>query len=98
MEKTNRVYTDVETGKIWNLHFDSQKNSYHLIYENKGDQMDHATGSEVNGFYATVNEIDLKINSKKIIKLPACSFYNLKENEHVTHKRYTGIQKNFSKI
>ena len=98
MEPTQRNYTNVETNKVFRLYMNEDRSKFELIYENPVDDLDLAKGTTVNGFYlAAHNSIDIKINNKKIVKIPAGYFYNLKENEVVTHQRYSGIQKQFKK-
>lgn len=94
MERTNRSFKDVEDKEIFVLYTD-EKERYRLISD--GSEK-FAKGTEVNGFYICAHcGVTLKINNSKIIKLDDGEFYNFKENEVVTHKKYIGFKK-FTKI
>ena len=69
---------------------------YHLIYE--GQQEKIADGSEVNGFYICAHTpVIIKTNKGNQIKLSTNNFYNLKQDEIITHKKYDGFLR-FTKI
>lgn len=96
MTKTNRTFTDVETNNDFRLYTSKDNSVYHLIAEGQPEKI--ADGTEVNGFYISAHTSqDIKINNTKVIKLPQGSFYNLKEGEKITHKRYAGFTK-FTKV
>lgn len=98
LEKTNRSFTDIETKKVFNLYRDSKTGEFVLQYDNPLNDYDFAKGTTVNGFYiAGHDDIEIKLNNGKKIKLPRGYFYNLKENEDVTHRRYTALKMNFRK-
>jgi len=93
---TQRTYTDIETGYTTRLHTSHDASQYHLIYEGQNDKI--ADGSEVNGFYlAAHTSVIIKLNTGKKIPVSSGSFYHLKENEKVTHRKFTGFTK-FSKV
>ena len=97
MKPTNRNYKDVETGEIFRFYADDNHNNK-LIAES-GVNKNLAGGTEVNGWYLSANHsVHLKINNKKIIKLSSGEFYNLKEGERITHRKYPTFDKRFSKI
>ena len=97
MTPTNRTYQDVETLESFRL-FTNHAHEYALIHDGGPLSTDPAKGTEVNGFYiSTQSAIVLKLNSKKIISLSAGQFYNLKENEVITHTKREGLTR-FSKI
>lgn len=98
MTATQRNFKDIETGKVFDLFIDeTTKSNYKLIYTQSTDTMDMANGTEVNGFYISAGyPLLIKLNTKKIIKLEKGTFYNLKEGEEVTHRKYEG-QKRFIK-
>ena len=87
--KTQRSYTDVETNVCYDLYQDSETHEFSLIDK---------VGNRVNGFYlCAFTACKIKLNSKKIIDLKDGQFYNLKENETVTHRKFC-ISKKFTKI
>lgn len=90
MERTNRIFTDTESKEIFVLYTNSNGN-YHLISDGSDK---HAKGTEVNGFYICAHcGVTIKINNAKIVKLNQGEFYNFKENELVTHKKYIGFKR-----
>ena len=99
--KTNRTFTDIETNKIFSLYQDSDTKNFKLIYDNSDVQKsnDLANGTTVNGWYLSAHTgVTIKLNNKKEVVIPSGYFYNFKENEKATHKKYTGLQKRFTKI
>ncbi len=97
MHQTKRSYQDVETGRKFNLWMDNADN-YHLI-AGPTEKPEYCTeGTEVNGFYICAHTgVTIKINGKKIVKMDQGQFYNMKEGEVITHKKFTGFTK-FTKI
>jgi len=93
---TQRTYTDVETGYNCRLHTSNDASKFHLIYEGQGEKI--ADGSEVNGFYISAHTgAEIKLNTGKKIFVDRGNFYNLKEGEKVTHRKFIGFKK-FTKI
>lgn len=96
MQATQRTFKDVETGYNFRLYTSQDASKYHLISEGQHDKM--ADGCEVNGFYLSAHTpTDVKVNGSKIVKLDRGEFYNLKEGERVTHRKFCGFSK-FTKI
>lgn len=96
MKSTQRTYTDVETGYNTRLYTSLDGSKFHLIYEGQHDKI--ADGSEVNGFYISAHTgAEIKLNTGKKIFIGMGNFYNLKQGEKVTHRKFTGFNK-FSKI
>lgn len=98
--ETNRKYEDVETGKVFTLFMNDNTHEYRLIYmdSDTNNGSDLANGSEVNGFFICAHTgCTVKINGKKQVKLDKGQFYNLKESEIITHKKYTGFNR-FTKV
>ncbi len=97
MTATERKFRDIETGKVFDLFIDeTTKSNYKLIYtsSNLKDSADMANGSEVNGSYIAAGyPMTIKLNSKKIVYLPRGTFYNVKEGEEVTHRKYEGFKR-----
>ena len=99
LQKTQRTFVDIETKKRFSLYQDADTKELSLIYDTSKDSSDMANGTTVNGWYiAAHNAITIKLNNKKIVSLPSGYFYNLKESEEVTHKKFTGLQKRFTKV
>jgi hypothetical protein len=95
--KTNRHYQDVETGNRFTLFQEQDTHEFKLIYQGKGRPDETANGTEVNGFYICAHtSVNIKINNSKEVILPMGSFYNLKEGEKITHKKYP-FSKRFTK-
>ena len=98
LQPTNRIFKDIQNDYPFRLHYDVDNGEYALITDKPLKSSDHAEGTTVNGWYLAAHSgVQIKINGKKVIKLFAGSFYNLKEGEKVTHKKYTGF-KRFSKV
>jgi len=96
MQPTKRTYTDIETGYNTRLYTSLDGSKYHLIYEGQNDKI--ADGSEVNGFYISAHTgAEIKLNTGKKIFVHNGSFYQLKENEQVTHRKFVGFDK-FTKV
>ena len=97
MKQTQRTYTNVETGYNCRLYTSADASKHHLIYEANGPEAP-AEGSEVNGFYLAAHSgATIKLNTGKQITLSMGQFYNLKDGERATHRKFTGFNK-FSKI
>ena len=87
--KTQRSYKNVETDVFYDLYMDNDKHNYSLIDKQ---------GNRVNGFYlCPFDSVQIKLNTKQIISLSYGEFYNLKEGETVTHRKFCGFKK-FTKI
>lgn len=94
LQKTQRSFKDVESSEIFNLFMDSDTHEFKLISDGSKK---YAKRTEVNGFYICAHtSCTIKINGKKQVELPMGKFYNLKEGEKITHKKYCGF-KRFSK-
>lgn len=92
--QTKRSYTNVETGELYDLWHDSNTDVYKLISPGSNNL---AKGTEANGWYLSTSfDVIIKIDRTKEIELKIGQFYNLKEGEKVTHKKYLGF-KRFSK-
>ena len=96
LTETNRTFIVVETGYKTRLCTSNDASKYYLIFEGQPEKI--ANGSEVNGFFLAAHSgVEIKINNRKIVKVPMGYFYSLKENEVITHKKYDGFSK-FTKI
>jgi uncharacterized membrane protein YfhO len=93
--KTQRSFKDVETKEIFCLLMDDETKDFKLVSD--GSEV-FAKGTEVNGFYICAHtDVTIKINNSRQIKLNRGTFYNLKENEKITHKKFTGFSR-FTKV
>ncbi len=91
---TKRKFEDVETNKVFCLYMHSETHEYKLIYNSSVNSNDLANGAEINGFYISAHSgAQIKINNKKTVSLTIGQFYNLKEGEQVTHRKFTGFKK-----
>ena len=96
LTETKRFYSDVETGHFCRLCTSNDGSKYHLIYEGQSDKI--ANGSEVNGFYIAAHSgAEIKLNTGKKIFVNNGQFYNLKQGEKVTHRKFVGFNR-FTKI
>ncbi len=96
MKPTQRTYTDVENGHTCRLYTSNDASKYHLIYEGQPNEI--ANGCEVNGFYLAAHTgATIKTNKGNELFVNRGEFYNLKEGEEVTHRKFIGFNK-FSKI
>lgn len=96
MTPTKRIYTDVETGYQCRLYTSNDNSKFHLIYEGQPDKI--ADGNEVNGYYLSAHTgTTIRINCKKEIFVSSGQFYNLKEGEKITHRKFIGFPR-FAKI
>jgi hypothetical protein len=98
--KTKRTFINVETQKRFSLYQDEETKNFELIFDTPTDDpMEHAPGTTINGFYiAAHDDAEIKLNKKKIVKVPRGTFYNLKEGEKITHRRFTALKMNFRKV
>lgn len=97
MTKTQRVFSDVETGFKWSLYQDETDN-FHLIMDEPQGYSAPSIGSEVNGFYICAHTAcTIRLNTKTDVELPTGTFYNMKEGEKITHKKFIGF-KRFTKV
>lgn len=93
MQATQRTYTDVETGHNCRLCTSQDNSKYHLIFEGNNPEAP-SDGSEVNGFYIAAHTgTTIRLNTKKEIFVGSGQYYNLKEGEKVTHRKFVGFQK-----
>lgn len=93
MVRTKRSFKDVEDKEVFVLYTETN-GDYALISD--GSEK-YAKGTQVNGFYICAHcGVSIKINNTKIVKLSQGEFYNLKEEEKITHKKFLGF-KNFTK-
>lgn len=98
MNPTQRTYTDTETGDKFRLYMNSKGNKFALISDESQEPDAPAKGTEVNGFYlCAFTGITIKINGSKQVEMARGEFYNLKEGETVTHKKFTGFDLKFKK-
>lgn len=88
MTRTNRTFTDIETGKEYALFTSQDSSKYHLIAEQ---------GEHAQRYYATAFNQTIKLNTGKVISLDAGTFYELKDGEKVTHQKIAGRNK-FTKV
>jgi hypothetical protein len=89
--RTQRTFENVETKEVFALYMHSETHEYKLISD--GSEK-HAAGTEVNGFYiAPHTSVTLKINGTKQVYVGNGQFYNIKEGETITHKKYIGFKK-----
>ena len=97
LQKTQRQFKDVESGYYFQLYKDNTDN-FHLINDKYQGEEAPTIGTEVNGFFICAHcGITIKLNGKKQVKLNTGEFYNTKEGEEITHKKYIGFSK-FTKI
>jgi len=86
---TKRVYIDVETKESFNLCQHHKTQEFKLISNEN---------TIVNSCYlCACTPSTIKLNTGKIINLDNGEFYNLKEKEVVTHRKFCGFTK-FTKI
>ena len=96
MTPTQRTFTDVESGYNCRLYTSNDASKYHLIFEGQPNII--ADGCEVNGFYIAAHTgAEIKLNTGKKIFVSSGQFYNLKEGEKATHRKFIGFSK-FVKI
>lgn len=98
--KTERTFINVETQKRFSLYQDANTKNFELIFDTQTDDpMEHAPGTRINGYYiAGHDDAEIKLNTKKIVKVPRGYFYNLKEGEQVTHRRFSSLGGGFKKV
>ena len=101
LQPTNRTFRDTETGEEFTLYMHSETHEYALIKDEKSKGLNPeecCLGTRINGWYLSAHSgVTIKINNKKIVKIAMGEFYNLKEDEIITHKKYNGF-KRFSKV
>ena len=82
--------------KVLNAPYNVGKIKHHLIYEGQHEKI--ADGCEVNGFYISAHTgAEIKLNTGKKIFVDRLEFYNCKEGEKVTHRKFIGFSR-FSKL
>jgi hypothetical protein len=93
--QTQRKFTDIETGKTFNLHMNPDTHKFKLIYESSTGGEDHANGTEVNGFYInnTGEDVFIKLQNKEIKTVPTGYFLNINPDNQPTHKRHAHKQR-----
>lgn len=88
MTKTQRSYTDKETGIRYDMYQD-QADRLRLIDKQ---------GNECNGFYCCAfTDCTIKLNTGKQVKLSMGEFYSYKEGETATHRKFF-IEPRFRKL
>jgi hypothetical protein len=88
---TQRIYTNIETNQRFVMYSDDINHTTDLRNE--------LTGEIVTNFYcAAFSGITLKFNDKSIFTLNSGEFIELRSDKIPTHRKYTGLQKNFIKI
>ncbi len=88
---SQRIYTNVETNEKFRMYVDDTNHSLDLRNEKNG--------KIITLFYcAAFNGITLKFKDKSILELNAGEFIETDFAKIPTHKKYTGIQKKFTKI
>jgi hypothetical protein len=94
--QTNRIFTEHETKRKARLFQADNFSKFWLIYEGNADTSE---GKPVGRCYiAALNRFtEIKLNTKKIVKLHPFEFYKFKENEIAVSKKYEG-EKTFKKI
>jgi hypothetical protein len=97
LRKTQREFSSVETGIYYSLYMDNADRYYLIIDKNQGEKSP-TIGTQANGFFICSHTgVTIKINNTKQVALNMGTFYNLKEGEKITHKKYTGFSR-FTKI
>jgi hypothetical protein len=97
MQPTQRTYTNVETKYKCRIYTSLDGSKFHLIYEDN-DSNAPSKGSEVNGYYiAPHTGATIKLNTGKQIFVNSGEFYNYKEGENATHRKFIGFTK-FTKL
>jgi len=97
MQATQRTYTNVETGFNCRLYTSLDGSKFHLIYEDN-EPPAPVEGTEVDRFYLAAHSgATIKLNTGKKLEVSRGEFYNLKEGEQVTHRKFTGFSK-FKKV
>ena len=86
--KTQRSFTNVEPGEVYDLWHDSTTGIHSLRTQDGLNSK--------NGFYLSLMPITIKVNNSKVIELNGSQFYGLNEGEKVTHKKYS-YSKRFTK-
>jgi hypothetical protein len=95
MERTNRTFINQADNEIFALYHNPIQGHYKLISDGSAK---HAPGTTIENFYScSYSETIIKINNSKIVKLSNGQFYNLKDNETVTHRKTQESQR-FSKV
>jgi hypothetical protein len=88
---TQRIYTNIETNQRFVMYYNDINDTRDLRNE--------ITGEIVTNFYcAAFSGITLKFNDKSISTLNAGEFIELRSDKIPTHRKYTGLQKNFIKL
>jgi len=88
---TQRIYTNIETKERFRL--------FHDDITGSNDLRNELTGKIITCFYcAAFNGIDLKMKNGKIITLNAGEFMEVDFINIPIQKRYSGLQKRFSKL
>ena len=91
MDKTQRTYTNIETNELYSLYRNPNTDQIALVKQDNGEILREP-------FYACgFDSLTIRLNTKKEINLNSGSFYQLKEDEKVTHRKFAGFNK-FSKV
>ena len=95
---TQRLFKCLDSGYLFRLHTNAETHEPSLFIEPSTNPEAPTKGTEVNGWYLSMtNPVDIKINNTKVVKIPVGFFYNLKEDEIITHKKFIGFDKRFKK-
>jgi len=105
MRPTQRIFKDVETGKSFRLYSDETQSKYDLISESVEDHQnrsfelksDNYAKSPERFYICAHSGVTVKVNGSKEVFLSQGTFYNIKEGEEITHKKYVGFDK-FTKV
>lgn len=93
MRKTQRTYTDVETGIEYSLYMDNA-DRYHLIIDKHQGPQAPTIGTEKNGFYICAHTaVTVKTNKKRTVFLDMGQFLGLSEGEEVVKRKFVGFNK-----
>lgn len=86
LRATERTFTNVETGNRCRLYI-TESDQYRLIAEGNEQH-------EVKRFYISAHTAAaIRLNTKAEIYVERGTFYNLKEGEIVTHRKFVGFNK-----
>jgi len=88
---TQRIYTNIETNESFRM--------YHDNITGTNDLRNESNGQIITCFYcAAFNGITLKFKDNSVVTLNAGEFIETNFAKMPTHKKFTGLQKRFSKI
>lgn len=94
--KTERTFTDIETGYKFMQWQNPETHQIKLLAEGQPDKIPNR--AQPSNFYASNFPQDIKLNTGKIIALKPQTFYSIKKGEIVTHRKIEGLHKKFVRI